>query len=211
MKAVAQKIDPKGLRWDPIERRVRCMEHSIHVGGGHFIRGVGPTSSRNCRKKGKAAANPSGMDSDGGGASGDEDDTGNANDDGVAEFDAGDTVGKALALVTQVSGTCTFACIALTLYRQIRKSPQARAFFRQVCDDVNIPRLELKLWVRTRWASLYDFLDRMIKLRLAVNRFTRDADDSPDVPILKKKLYSEYRLMTSDWDKMQLMHEVLQV
>jgi hypothetical protein len=164
MKAVAEKIDPEGLRWDPIQRRVRCMEHSIHVGGGHFIRGVGPTSSRNSRKKGKAAANLSGMDSDGGGVSGDEDDTGNANDDGVAEFDAGDTIGKALALVTQVSGTHSFACV-LILYRQIRKSPQARAFFRQVCDDVNVVRLELKLWVRTRWASLYDFLDRMIKLR----------------------------------------------
>jgi hypothetical protein len=165
MKAVAEKIDPEGLRWDPIQRRVRCMEHSIHVGGGHFIRGVGPTSSRNSRKKGKAAA-LSGMDSDGGGVSGDEDDTGNANDDGVAEFDAGDTIGKALALVTQVSGTHSFTRVALILYRQIRKSPQARAFFRQVCDDVNVTRLELKLWVRTRWASLYDFLDRMIKLRL---------------------------------------------
>jgi hypothetical protein len=45
-------------------------------------------------------------------------------------------------------------------------SPQARAFFRQKCEEVNVPSLELKLWVRTRWASLYDFLDRMITLRL---------------------------------------------
>lgn len=78
------------------------MEHSIHVGGGHFIRGVGPTSSRNSRKKGKKPATDP-YDMDGEDVSGDEDDTGNANDDSVAEFDAGDTVGKALALVTQVS------------------------------------------------------------------------------------------------------------
>ena len=80
----------------------KCMEHSIHVAGRHFIRGVGPTSSRNSRQKGKkAAVDP--YDTDGGEPSGDEDDTGNVDDDGVAEFDAGDTVGKALALVTQVS------------------------------------------------------------------------------------------------------------
>jgi hypothetical protein len=25
LKAVARKIDPKGLRWNPIQRRVRCV------------------------------------------------------------------------------------------------------------------------------------------------------------------------------------------
>jgi hypothetical protein len=52
------------------------------------------------------------------------------------------------------------------LYLQIRMSPQARAFFRQMCEQVNVPKLELKLWVRTRWASLFDFLDRMLSHRL---------------------------------------------
>jgi hypothetical protein len=90
------------------------MEHSIHVSGGHFIKGVGPTSSRKILKKVKVASrNAQGDDedldafdvhSDSDGDSGDDDDEngpGDGNSDGI-EFDAGDTVGKALALVTQV-------------------------------------------------------------------------------------------------------------
>jgi hypothetical protein len=53
---------------------------------------------------------------------------------------------------------------------QIRKSPQARAFFRATCTQVNIPQLELLLWIRTRWGSLFSFLDRFMKLK-AVRRF----------------------------------------
>jgi hypothetical protein len=50
-------------------------------------------------------------------------------------------------------------------------SPQARAFFQQCCEQVNVRKLELKLWVRTRWASLYDFLDRMMALRLVSSQY----------------------------------------
>jgi hypothetical protein len=152
------------------------MEHSIHVSAGHFIRGVGPTSSRKILKKMKGVSKHcdqgsddddySDIGSDGAGDSADD------NDGGDLGFDAGDTVGKALALVTQVSLSSRnpdFLTI-LTWYLQIRKSPQARAFFRQVCEQVNVPKLELKLWIRTRWASLYDFIDRMITLRLVSNQ-----------------------------------------
>ena len=52
--------------------------------------------------------------------------------------------------------------VQLMLYLQIWMSPQARAFFRQMCEQVNVSKLELKLWVRTRWVSLYDFLDCML-------------------------------------------------
>lgn len=44
----------------------------------------------------------------------------------------------------------------------------------------------------------------------AVNRFTRDADDSLEVPNLVKKSYVDFQLMVRDWEKMELMHEVLQ-
>jgi hypothetical protein len=81
------------------------MEHSIHVSAGHFIRGVGPTSSQNIRKKVKAA-DMSDMDSDGEDARSDDDGNGDDNNNAL-EFDAGDAVGKALALVAQVSGTPT--------------------------------------------------------------------------------------------------------
>ncbi|KAG2755213.1 hypothetical protein P692DRAFT_20695937, partial [Suillus brevipes Sb2] len=66
-------------------------------------------------------------------------------DDDDNTFDTGDSLGKALALI-----------------EQIRKSPQARAFFRKACKEENVPELELLQWIRTRWASLYKCLDRML-------------------------------------------------
>ncbi|KAG2747616.1 hypothetical protein P692DRAFT_20736100 [Suillus brevipes Sb2] len=69
-------------------------------------------------------------------------------DEESVEFEVGDTVGKALAFVAQV-----------------RKSPQARVFLQKCCAEVNEPPLELLRWVRTRWASLFNMLERVFKLR----------------------------------------------
>ena len=44
----------------------------------------------------------------------------------------------------------------------------------------------------------------------AVNRFIQLADISDDVPDLQKKKYMDFRLSKSEWEKMKLMHEVLQ-
>jgi hypothetical protein len=91
------------------------MEHAIHVAGGHFIRRVGPTSSQKVLKRVKAAhRNASDYDVDL-----DEDqpdaeggvDSGEDSDDN--QFDTGDTVGKALALVTQVG--CWKLCFRVGL------------------------------------------------------------------------------------------------
>src|SRR5438876_1148860 len=54
---------------------------------------------------------------------------------------------------------------AFTSDHQIRASPQARAFFRESCTQVEVPTLELLLWIRTRWASLYHFLDRILVMQ----------------------------------------------
>ncbi|KAJ7891570.1 hypothetical protein B0H13DRAFT_1887120 [Mycena leptocephala] len=32
--------------WDPVEHRVRCMEHAVHLGAGHFISDVSPMSAK---------------------------------------------------------------------------------------------------------------------------------------------------------------------
>jgi hypothetical protein len=69
---------------------IRCMEHAIHVAGGHFIRAIRPASSRTVTQKGKESV-------------ADRDDDGDDGPDSSTDFDVGDTVGKALALVTQVS------------------------------------------------------------------------------------------------------------
>jgi hypothetical protein len=64
---------------------------------------------------------------------------------------------------------------------QIRKSPQARAFFATSCEDVEVPLLQLLLWVRTRWASLYQFLDRILVLQKVEVLFLRWHFTPPDV------------------------------
>jgi hypothetical protein len=38
-------------------------------------------------------------------------------------------------------------------------------FFRAICVQVNIKPLELLLWIRTRWGSLFTFLERFILLQ----------------------------------------------
>jgi len=102
---------------------------------------------------------------DGDGGDDDGDDDGN-DGEGSCDFDVADTVGKVLALVKQVRNQLSVEHNFLRYFRlQIRKSPQARAFFKQTCIEVNIPCLELLQWVRTRWASLYTFLDRILKLQ----------------------------------------------
>jgi hypothetical protein len=110
---------------------------------------------------------------------------------------------------------------------QIRKSPQARAFFKNACEEVDVPALQLLFWVKTRWASLYNFLDRILLLQKVcsivltmcntelfiqgINRFVQIADDSDEVPDLTGKSYSDFKLNKKDWDKIALVHEVLQV
>jgi hypothetical protein len=76
------------------------MEHQLHLGAGHFVKGVAPTSSRNILKKGaKLAADIEDLE-DGD----DEADDGEGEDEeGEGKFEFGDSIGKALALVNQVS------------------------------------------------------------------------------------------------------------
>jgi hypothetical protein len=103
------------------------MEHSIHVAGGHFIKAIGPTSSRNVIRKVKDAfKNAGGDDSnldvdqlgvelDGVGDREDDDGEDGAENGGV-EFDVGDSVGKALALVTQAGSLSVVLGTFITQY-----------------------------------------------------------------------------------------------
>lgn len=111
---------------------------------------------------------------------------------------------------------------------QIRKSPQALAFFKKMCEEVGIEALQLLGWVRTRWASLFNFLDRFRALKKvcvcpienlfryltviqAVNRFVQLADDSDEVPALRNKKYADFKLTPQEWVMIDRIHEVLQV
>lgn len=80
------------------------MEHALHLAAKHFVQGVNPTSAKLLLTKVKTAmANGDEVDIDAleDGLNADE---GGPEDDGDAEeeFDVADTIGKALALVTQV-------------------------------------------------------------------------------------------------------------
>lgn len=153
----------------------RCMEHSIHVATGHFIKAIGPTSSRNVIRKVKKAFKNAGVDDsnldvkqlgielDEVGDREDDRDDGDGNDS--VEFDVGDTVGNALALVTQ-AGSLFISFETLLNYKMVLTDPKVTTSMRIFSTSLRASKLELKLWIRTRWASLYDFLDHMIMLRL---------------------------------------------
>ena len=99
------------------------MEHAVHLGAGHFIQVVSPTSARILVKKIKKAFHNAQLDNDNiafdaleADLGGDDDDNNNADDanneaddndedadDEAADFTVGDTIGKSLALVKQVS------------------------------------------------------------------------------------------------------------
>ena len=54
---------------------------------------------------------------------------------------------------------------------QIHKSPQARAFFKKCCTEASVTFMELLRWIRTRWASLFKMLKRMLQLRKVFSFF----------------------------------------
>lgn len=76
------------------------MEHSIHLGAGHFIEGVSPTAAGSIIKKMRnhKRQQPLNESDNDEGSDGDDDGT---NEDTEA-LTAGDAVGKGLALVNQV-------------------------------------------------------------------------------------------------------------
>jgi hypothetical protein len=80
------------------------MEHSLHLAARHFVEGVSPTPSRKVIQKVHDALSAAGEDGDIDMDALDENlgAVEGADDDDAEDFDVGDVVGKALALVTQV-------------------------------------------------------------------------------------------------------------
>ncbi|KAF8460964.1 hypothetical protein DFH94DRAFT_641038 [Russula ochroleuca] len=127
-------------------------------------------------------------DEDGDGAIDRVDDDANTED-----FDPADLLGKILAFVNQV---CS--------------SPQACSFFQKLCKDEGLPPLQLLKWVRTRWASLYDLINRILDVCIPCNKFTLLADEDDKVPKLKPlKTYSMFRLSEGEWCLLELIRDGL--
>jgi hypothetical protein len=196
MRVLAVSVDPTSERWVAKERRARCMEHAIHCASRAFVTAVGPTPMASIKS---ALSSRQAADED------DDNDTSNTIEELAAvidstdeladatEFDPGDLLGKILAFVNQV-----------------RASPQARSYFHKLCKDENLPPLQLLKWIRTRWASLYDLINRLLDVRAACTKFTLLADEDKRVPNLKPpKNYAMFKLTDGEWRLLELIRDGL--
>ena len=106
----------------------------------------------------------------------------------------------------------------------MRSSPQAKTFFATMCTEEGLTPLELIKWVRTRWGSMYDLINRAVSIIVqsllhflltlsiqAVDKFCLLADASPKVPNLQKKKYRDFTIEKGEWELLGLVHEVLRV
>jgi hypothetical protein len=103
MKEVAKVIDEDGTHWLPGSRRIRCQEHILNLAARHFVDAVAPTPQATLLKKIRHAiddGDETNIDSLTEQLATLEDDPEAITEDG---FDVADAVGKALALIEQVS------------------------------------------------------------------------------------------------------------
>jgi len=111
---------------------------------------------------------------------------------------------------------------------QIWASPQTCTFFKSSCAQVEVPTLELLLWIWTHWASLYQFHDCILFLcKVAflltdsfdilmsqwqgIDQFILITDATDKVPDLKNKSYADFQHFKRDWDKLDVIRMVIQV
>ena len=130
----------------------------------------------------------------------------------VTEFELGDTIGKLLALINQVWVS----------------SEGVREYLAHCCRLQNIKPIELLLWVRSRWGSLSHCLGTVLPVQKVslfivfvttctncsnkpIDYFCLTADSNDDLPPLQKKSWSDYRLSTSEWKLVKLVHNCLKV
>ncbi|KAF9004669.1 hypothetical protein BDQ17DRAFT_1354476 [Cyathus striatus] len=157
------------------------MEHALHLAAKHFVETIAPTTSTAITKKVRAALKKSSRRGDL-----DLDEL----DHELAEInlDEPDTDGNSESDNEDFSFPHTF--------------------FKSTCTQVDIDPLELLLWVRTRWALLYQFLECLFKQKLAVDQFILLADDSDKVPDLPgNRLYSDFKLQNKQqniWMKISM-------
>src|SRR5712691_6371946 len=207
-----------------VNNSFRCIDHSMHRAAFHFVRELSVPSTRKGKYKSRTE------DADGDDAEGDlmGDDNPDIDismdidasaDDAeammattVVNFDIGDTLGKLLAFINQVR----------------MSSEGVREFLAEMCIMHHIKPIELRLWVRTRWGSLFDCLKSALQIQKvcllvwnsshgintidqAIESFCLAADTNDDLPSLTNKTWMDYRLSASEWKLIQLVHNCLKV
>jgi len=117
--------------------------------------------------------------------------------DGVAdmeEFDLADLLGKILAFVNHV-----------------RSSPQARTYFHKLCEEENLPPLQLLKWVRTCWASLYDLITCLLEHAPSLQQVhtpRRWMTTGFQISSLQRT-YAMFRLTAREWRLLKLIRDGL--
>jgi len=146
----------------------RCLEHTIYLATGDLIKALGPKTKTWTRNRTASVEDVEDSDDE------DEDvdwvadwnwldllSDEEAVDEEI-EFKAGDTwkgsgshqSGKSFNIYC-VRSLSAFGC-------QIHASPQAKAFFAKCCLEEGIPVLELIKWIRMRWGSMHDLIERLL-------------------------------------------------
>ncbi|KAG2123483.1 hypothetical protein DEU56DRAFT_49781 [Suillus clintonianus] len=97
------------------------------------------------------------------------------------------------------------------LLLKVRRSPQAKKYFKKCCEDALDQELELLPYCKTRWGSWNGVIARMLLLKKAVKIFINTADDSDDVPNVDKnqRKYASYRVSDTEWDLLTMIRKVL--
>ena len=199
----------------------------MHRAAFHFIKALGVPSREARTSKHKRTQNADEVDNTEGG-----DTENDVNDDidvsmdidastddaeGMAEmfevnFEPGDTIGKLLAFVNQVR----------------MSSEDVREYLAHSCRIQNITPIELRLWVRSRWGSLSHCLSATLEVQKvccccfplppakynvlqAIDYFCVTADTNEDLPPLKNKLWSSYRLQGGEWKLIKMVYNCLKV
>lgn len=123
MKEVAREIDPEGTRWMPDARRIRCQEHILNLTARHFVDGIAPTSHAALLKKIRQAldnGNDADLDALNKRLASMETNSDEMDDEETFDsLNAGDSLGRALALIEQV---CAIAILSSALTDNLRFS-----------------------------------------------------------------------------------------
>ena len=147
----------------------RCLAHIVHLAAKHIVQAFsrdGPAMDPDFPTD-STDTSPADLD-----------------EDSETSYAPGDTLGKLWAFINQVRVCCVRDRLLPLLWwaggqesvhaalgqdtsnlLQVRLSPQASAFFFRCCAEEKLPRLELVKYVRTRWSSMYDLLERAFKLK----------------------------------------------
>ncbi|KAF7797199.1 hypothetical protein EIP86_008391 [Pleurotus ostreatoroseus] len=189
------------------EQRLNCFDHAVHLAEAAFLTALSP------KKKGRGGKDVPILEVPADPVDGDYDPEDKDTEEDIqaleteinqmiAELPPDSDKAKLLAgLLVKVRGFIT----------KVRRSPQAKAFFRKCCKQADVEVLELLPYCKTRWGSWHDVLGRLLRLRKAVTAFINQADNSDEVPNVEagKRKYSSFRFETVEWDMIKNIYLIL--